>query len=193
MVWKCDSSQNPPLAVRRELSGRGGATDPHGHSECSGVNSSRPAQGGRGELNSPASVRPLLDDMDKTVKPRGLSPRYFTIPRSGRSFGRSRVTIVLLPAVRESSVDSVRVSRWVRPSRRSATNSAGSRSRSSRVNTSKRKTRVRARARMQKAKKSARRRGGVPPGRYSGSRRRRTRACSSRGPSGRRADRTGSC
>ncbi len=31
--------------VGRVLSGRGGATDPHGHSECSGGNSSRPISG----------------------------------------------------------------------------------------------------------------------------------------------------
>ena len=31
--------------VRRVLSGRGGATDPHGHTECSGVNSNRPISG----------------------------------------------------------------------------------------------------------------------------------------------------
>jgi hypothetical protein len=36
---------------------------------------------GRGELNSPVSIRPFLDEMDKTVRPRGLSPRYSTTRR----------------------------------------------------------------------------------------------------------------
>ena len=54
--------------------GRSGAADPHGHSECSGVNSSRPAlRGDRGELNSPAAAVQA-----QTAKPRGLSPGYFT-------------------------------------------------------------------------------------------------------------------
>ena len=45
-VWKCDTSQNPRLR-RGETGvvGRGGAADPHGHTECSGVNSSRPTVG----------------------------------------------------------------------------------------------------------------------------------------------------
>ena len=42
--------------VRRVLSGRGGATDPHGRTERSGVNSNRPSREGRGELNSPAGA-----------------------------------------------------------------------------------------------------------------------------------------
>jgi len=41
----CDSSQNPLLAVRRELSWAGEGPDLHGHAVCSGVNSSRPITG----------------------------------------------------------------------------------------------------------------------------------------------------
>ena len=44
-IWKCDSSQNRPLGVRRELSWAGGGPDPHGRTERSGVNSSRPISG----------------------------------------------------------------------------------------------------------------------------------------------------
>jgi hypothetical protein len=64
--------------VRRTLSGRGGSTDSHGRNRAFGCEFQLSADTrGREELNSPASVRPFLDDTDKTEKPRGLSPRYF--------------------------------------------------------------------------------------------------------------------
>jgi len=75
-VWKCDSSQNPPLAVRRELSWAGGGPDPHGHAVCSGVNSSRPIWEGRGELNSPAGAV-LTQDGEASGGPRGTSQMLF--------------------------------------------------------------------------------------------------------------------
>ena len=42
---KCDTSQNPATAGATGVVGRGGAADPHGRTECSGVNSSRPILG----------------------------------------------------------------------------------------------------------------------------------------------------
>ena len=71
-VWKCDTSQNPRLR-RGETGvvGRGGAADPHGHTECSGVNSSRPTVGRSRGINSPATARPGLGRAVKTAKPRG--------------------------------------------------------------------------------------------------------------------------
>jgi hypothetical protein len=60
LEWKCDSFQNPLLAVRRELSGRGGATDSHGHHGVSGCYFQPTSkEDGREELNSPASVSPF--------------------------------------------------------------------------------------------------------------------------------------
>jgi len=45
-IWKCDSSQNPRLwRGATGVVGRGGAADPHGRTERSGVNSSRPISG----------------------------------------------------------------------------------------------------------------------------------------------------
>jgi hypothetical protein len=61
--------------VRRVLSGRGGATDPHGRTERSGVNSNRPSREGRGELNSLAgAVRPKQGSLGAC--PRGTSPSW---------------------------------------------------------------------------------------------------------------------
>ena len=75
--WKCDSSHHPCL--RRGATGvvgRGGAADPHGRTERSGVTSSRPTVGrSRGTTfacDGPAW--PGLGRAVKTVKPRGLAP-----------------------------------------------------------------------------------------------------------------------
>jgi hypothetical protein len=75
--WKCDSSHHPCL--RRGATGvvgRGGAADPHGRTERSGVTSSRPTVGrSRGmtfACDGPAW--PGLGRAVKTVKPRGLAP-----------------------------------------------------------------------------------------------------------------------
>ncbi len=51
-------------------------SDLHGHSECSGVDSSRPQT--RELEGTDSRLRPFLDGTDNTVKPRGLSPRDFT-------------------------------------------------------------------------------------------------------------------
>jgi hypothetical protein len=62
--------------VRRTLSGRGGATDPHGHQR--GVRvliPTDPTLGeGRGELNSPVSVRPLFGRHGQNGEASGLVP-----------------------------------------------------------------------------------------------------------------------
>ncbi len=42
---KCDTSQHPATAGETGVVGRGGAADPHGRTERSGVNSSRPGSG----------------------------------------------------------------------------------------------------------------------------------------------------
>ena len=65
----------PATAVRRESSGRGGATDPHGHAVCSGVNSSRPIWEGRGELNSPAGAVLTQDGEASELDPEVLHCR----------------------------------------------------------------------------------------------------------------------
>jgi hypothetical protein len=63
-AWKC--SQNPPVAVRQVLSGRGrgAATDFHGHSGCSGVYSSRliAEKVGRNEIRLRVCADPQKDE-----------------------------------------------------------------------------------------------------------------------------------
>ncbi|ERG89309.1 MAG: hypothetical protein J07HX5_01467 [halophilic archaeon J07HX5] len=54
--------------------GRGGATDLHGRAVCSGVNSSQSVTGEVGENY----IRLRVKCSPSMVKPRGLSPRYFT-------------------------------------------------------------------------------------------------------------------
>jgi len=44
-VGKCGTSQNPAIASETGVVGRGGAADPHGRSERSGVTSNRPISG----------------------------------------------------------------------------------------------------------------------------------------------------
>ena len=90
--------------VRRMLSGRGGATDPTDAPSVRVLLPTEPFREGRGELNSPASIRPFLDGMGKTVKPRGLSPRYFTPPSVKVSSHRFRQPPPPLVKVR-SAVD----------------------------------------------------------------------------------------
>jgi hypothetical protein len=60
----------PSWTVRRVLSGRGGATDPHGHTECSGGTSSQSChENGRGELETV-----VLAVRDKAQTPRLTRP-----------------------------------------------------------------------------------------------------------------------
>ena len=44
-VWKCDTSRHPATAGETGVVGRSGAADPHGRTERSGINSSRPISG----------------------------------------------------------------------------------------------------------------------------------------------------
>jgi hypothetical protein len=64
--------------MRRVLSGGVEPPTLTDTSGCSGVNSSRPIPG-RSRGIKFACVRPFLGDTDKPVKPRSLSPRYFTL------------------------------------------------------------------------------------------------------------------
>jgi hypothetical protein len=77
-TWIKDLNPKQLRAVARNatpLSGRGGATDPHGRTERSGVNSNRPSREGRGELNSLAgAVRPKQGSLGAC--PRGTSPSW---------------------------------------------------------------------------------------------------------------------
>jgi len=52
--------------------GAGGGPDPHGRAERSGVNSSRPLRGGRGELNSPAGAVPTQNGEASGLAPEVL-------------------------------------------------------------------------------------------------------------------------
>ena len=78
--WKCDSSQNPRL--RRGATGvvgRGGAADPHGCTERSGVNSIRPTSGrSRGSTfacDGTARFGTCGQDVEAAgLVPRGTSP-----------------------------------------------------------------------------------------------------------------------
>jgi hypothetical protein len=71
--------------VRRVLSGRGGAADPHGRTGRSGVNSSRPVPGRPRGIEFACGRTSSFGRADKTAKPRGLSPRYFTLACCGRA------------------------------------------------------------------------------------------------------------
>ena len=79
LLYKCGTSQNNAVGVVRQmLSGGGGAADPHGHTECSGVSSSRPLQEKvEGGLNLPAGA---VQCRPKIVKTRGLVPEVLHCP-----------------------------------------------------------------------------------------------------------------
>lgn len=95
-------------AVRRTPSGRGGATDPHGHTACSGVNSRRP-RGSRGELHSPAAIRPCFGPAAKTAKPRAC-PRGTSPDGSIRLAGFSTLRTLTLPFTKSTSSRGIRES-----------------------------------------------------------------------------------
>ncbi len=61
------------------LSGAGGGPDPTDTLGVRVLIPNHPAWEIQGKLNSPASIRPFLDDTDKTVKPRGLSPKVLHV------------------------------------------------------------------------------------------------------------------
>jgi hypothetical protein len=65
--------------VRRTPSGLGGETDPHGHTECSGVNSRRPGAGSPRGITFACGQTARFWPAAKTAKLRGLTPRYFTL------------------------------------------------------------------------------------------------------------------
>ena len=74
-VWKCDSSQN--LRLRRGATGvvgRGGAADPHGRTERSGVNSSRPISGRSRGIKFACDGTARFGTCDQNGEAAGLAP-----------------------------------------------------------------------------------------------------------------------
>ena len=80
-VWKCDSSQNPCL--RRGATGvvgRGGAADPHGRIERSGVNSSRPTMGRSRGIRFACDGTTRFGTCGQNGETSGLVPAVLHIP-----------------------------------------------------------------------------------------------------------------
>ena len=74
-VWKCDSSQHPRL--RRGATGvvgRGGAADPHGRTERSGVNSNRPISGRSRGIKFACDGTPQFGTCGQNGEAAGLVP-----------------------------------------------------------------------------------------------------------------------
>ena len=88
--WKCDSSQNPRL--RRGATGvvgRGGAADPHGRTERSGVNSIRPTSGRSRGSTFACDGTARFGTCGQDVEAAGLVPRGTSrhTERAGRRAG----------------------------------------------------------------------------------------------------------
>ena len=85
VAWKCDSSQNPRL--RRGATGvvgRSGAADPHGRSERSGVNSSRPISGRSRGITFACDGTARFRTCGQNGEAAGLAPAVLHSPSTAR-------------------------------------------------------------------------------------------------------------
>ena len=74
-VWKCDTSRHPATAGAAGVVGRSGAADPHGRTERSGINSSRPISGRSRGIKFACDGTARFGTCGQDVEAAGLVPR----------------------------------------------------------------------------------------------------------------------